>query len=308
MPVALPLLMLLHCSWWGLCRIGVFVVYHMQYVAVDQWGQAGLVMVVVATAFLVTFPLQSRIGAQLVHQLCQLPAQLKVFSINEAECSCCSQGHLHPETGAAVPCDRELVYRALEQTHGQPGDSLEECLKAFSTAVRTELGQRILRAWGSGALPLRSFVFMTFSMNFPFLLSTLPHIASQVSSHSSIGTIVAISLQNLLGWASSMPCMLFYLWFCNWAWSHGRHPTWPVLFEVASMLSVMAGITLIWLVLAIPLQLQLPFCLLGSVVFPIVMAAGFYLLRQASLGPVWEAVEGSRKDGQGWDEASCFSI
>merc|ERR1719330_77507 len=43
----------------------------------------------------------------------QLPQQLGSFSIHDSECFCCACNHVHPETGAEVPCDRELVYAQL---------------------------------------------------------------------------------------------------------------------------------------------------------------------------------------------------
>ncbi|CAK0851646.1 unnamed protein product [Prorocentrum cordatum] len=35
--------------------------------------------------------------------------QLVTFSLEHAECFCCSNGHRHPETHDAIPCDRELI-------------------------------------------------------------------------------------------------------------------------------------------------------------------------------------------------------
>lgn len=52
-------------------------------------------------------------GICLIQDLKDLARQLQVFSAEKAECFCCSCGHVHPETGSVLPCDRDLVLRTM---------------------------------------------------------------------------------------------------------------------------------------------------------------------------------------------------
>jgi len=42
-----------------------------------------------------------------------LPQQLASFSMSKAQCFCCSNNHLVPQTGQHIECDRELIYHTL---------------------------------------------------------------------------------------------------------------------------------------------------------------------------------------------------
>eukprot|EP00929_Paragymnodinium_shiwhaense_P021310 TRINITY_DN13933_c0_g1_i2.p1 TRINITY_DN13933_c0_g1~~TRINITY_DN13933_c0_g1_i2.p1 ORF type:complete len:606 (+),score=54.03 TRINITY_DN13933_c0_g1_i2:183-2000(+) len=70
----------------------------------------------------------------------RLSVDLAIFSILDAECLCCSCGHEHPETGAALPCDRRLVYRTLKSWHPstEPNGASEHVfLSAFDREIRS---------------------------------------------------------------------------------------------------------------------------------------------------------------------------
>ena len=48
--------------------------------------------------------------------------QLQTFQVREAKCFCCSNNHHHPQTGAELICDRELVYEGLKDLYSaKPG-------------------------------------------------------------------------------------------------------------------------------------------------------------------------------------------
>ena len=48
--------------------------------------------------------------------------QLQTFKVREAKCFCCSNNHHHPQTGAELICDRELVYESLKDLYSaKPG-------------------------------------------------------------------------------------------------------------------------------------------------------------------------------------------
>ena len=43
----------------------------------------------------------------------------------DATCFCCSTGHAHPQTGAPIPCDRQLVFKLLHKWYGRDEDGAE---------------------------------------------------------------------------------------------------------------------------------------------------------------------------------------
>lgn len=49
----------------------------------------------------------------LARDLEQLPAQIRRFSVREADCFCCQNAHVHPGNGMPMPCDRVLVFRTI---------------------------------------------------------------------------------------------------------------------------------------------------------------------------------------------------
>ena len=61
---------------------------------------------------------------QIVHELQQLPEQFSKFSVGDADCFCCHNMHMHPETGENLQCDRQLVYQTMKEwftDEGQDG-------------------------------------------------------------------------------------------------------------------------------------------------------------------------------------------
>eukprot|EP00929_Paragymnodinium_shiwhaense_P028911 TRINITY_DN16681_c0_g1_i1.p1 TRINITY_DN16681_c0_g1~~TRINITY_DN16681_c0_g1_i1.p1 ORF type:complete len:786 (-),score=111.11 TRINITY_DN16681_c0_g1_i1:470-2827(-) len=51
----------------------------------------------------------------LQRQVKQLPQQIDNFNVRDTLCFCCTNDHIHPQTGATLPCDRKLVYRTLRK-------------------------------------------------------------------------------------------------------------------------------------------------------------------------------------------------
>eukprot|EP00929_Paragymnodinium_shiwhaense_P072328 TRINITY_DN36713_c1_g2_i2.p1 TRINITY_DN36713_c1_g2~~TRINITY_DN36713_c1_g2_i2.p1 ORF type:complete len:431 (+),score=28.66 TRINITY_DN36713_c1_g2_i2:292-1584(+) len=95
------------------------------------------IALVVVMGAVCTYRLQS-----LQLELTRLCEHLAAFSMLDAECFCCSNGHEHPATHAKLPCDRRLVYRTLKSWH--PKEDMEQVadnafISAFDTKVRTFL-------------------------------------------------------------------------------------------------------------------------------------------------------------------------
>eukprot|EP00435_Cladocopium_sp_Y103_P072456 s40_g40.t1 len=68
-------------------------------------------------------------------RLYQLPRQLQDFRVQDAQCFCCSNGHQHPETGRELPCDRRLVFSALEKWFGQEDDDDDDWMERFNGSL-----------------------------------------------------------------------------------------------------------------------------------------------------------------------------
>eukprot|EP00929_Paragymnodinium_shiwhaense_P039298 TRINITY_DN20665_c1_g1_i2.p1 TRINITY_DN20665_c1_g1~~TRINITY_DN20665_c1_g1_i2.p1 ORF type:complete len:267 (-),score=36.18 TRINITY_DN20665_c1_g1_i2:427-1116(-) len=69
---------------------------------------------------------------------------LDSFSIKTSQCFCCSNGHMNPDNGDDLPCDRQLVLRTLAawyQADGTAGEDLNEwqACEYFDNFVRENL-------------------------------------------------------------------------------------------------------------------------------------------------------------------------
>jgi len=64
--------------------------------------------------------------------------QISRFSIRSSACFCCTNQHVHPDTGLVMPCDRELVYASIQHWHvcEQGGGDEDEALDSFDKRIR----------------------------------------------------------------------------------------------------------------------------------------------------------------------------
>mmetsp|Transcript_98228 Transcript_98228/g.305459 ORF Transcript_98228/g.305459 Transcript_98228/m.305459 type:complete len:541 (+) Transcript_98228:90-1712(+) len=111
--------------------------------------RTGGVLVFQASA-LIHFPLYclcSRIFVRYINNLNALKYQLAKFSVSDAKCFCCENAHKHPDTGATLPCDREVVNASIEYWMG---------LDTFDKMVRGEFKLFVKKTLGGWAkLPYR---------------------------------------------------------------------------------------------------------------------------------------------------------
>ncbi|CAE7404104.1 unnamed protein product [Symbiodinium natans] len=276
-PVTLPLLLLIHYAWWCLHSMALHVMWHS--VLGTEGSRAMFAGVVLTAAFVISFPLQSRAGIHLHQNLSMLKEQLGQFNIHRTECSCCSLGHKHPHTGAALPCDRKLVYRTLLHWHGKHGFSTDQCLDRFSQTVRSQLGDSILRAWGSCAVPLDFFAYTVLSVRSPFLFETIPDLTKELSQNNMDGLQALIcGIRHLLGWASAVPVMLFYLWMCMQLWGRGAHPRWPAVAEAFWMSVTTIALAVLSGVVGLPLLWQDPYSLFAAIPFVLLTGISLWLI------------------------------
>ncbi|CAK9007589.1 Uncharacterized protein SCF082_LOCUS9517 [Durusdinium trenchii] len=111
-------------------------------------------------------------GMELIRDLRDLSKQLQDFSVDRAECFCCSNKHIHPTTGQALPCDRELVVETLGGWFGST--------RAFEWLVRERLTQNVensIRAVLTAQYPL----YVAVASTSPLLILKICEIAEEDS-------------------------------------------------------------------------------------------------------------------------------
>jgi len=100
---------------------------------------------------------------RIIKEMHGLPAQIEAFSVKKAACFCCTNNHIDPGTGEAMPCDRELVYEALRRWfplydgHDTMSDEEidEYSFNIFDEYVHKEIGPRMLANTGPFKLRYR---------------------------------------------------------------------------------------------------------------------------------------------------------
>eukprot|EP00929_Paragymnodinium_shiwhaense_P041171 TRINITY_DN21397_c0_g2_i1.p1 TRINITY_DN21397_c0_g2~~TRINITY_DN21397_c0_g2_i1.p1 ORF type:complete len:672 (-),score=58.23 TRINITY_DN21397_c0_g2_i1:100-2115(-) len=95
-----------------------------------------------------------------------LRQELEDFEIQRASCFCCSNNHLHPETGMRLMCDRKMVYNTLQDWIGSTGtgEGEDDFLTIFNAEVRTTLKSYVTETLPERHLFFRysDFIFMSF--------------------------------------------------------------------------------------------------------------------------------------------------
>lgn len=116
-PVKLCLLMLLMSVSWQCLAAGYYIAYR----EVDSGFRITSITdrIIFQSMTVLILPFQNYIALELMTEIEDLPRQMKSFSIRAAGC-CCSSSHL-TEAGKSIPCDRKLVFEALELWYGKLG-------------------------------------------------------------------------------------------------------------------------------------------------------------------------------------------
>ncbi|CAE7466998.1 unnamed protein product [Symbiodinium microadriaticum] len=114
-------------------------------------------------------------SVRMAKQLQHVPEQLKTFEVQNAACFCCANDHKHPDTGAEIPCDRELVYRKLEDWYGRPTDIGDEHLRRFNSLVHHRLGRSVLRQMPH-AVPTAPLIKMLSAATMPWFADAIERI------------------------------------------------------------------------------------------------------------------------------------
>lgn len=100
--------------------------------------------------------------AQMKHaaNLANLERQVSSYSIRHADCYCCSNSHVHPDTGACLPCDRELVCTSIAHWYGGAGDR-DQGLANFDQLVRSMCAGCITDRLGMCGIPYKWVLCVT---------------------------------------------------------------------------------------------------------------------------------------------------
>ena len=115
---------------WLLCYLQVTTIFTTALVAqrvdtIFDWravtGRLALGTVILVQV-LVLYPAYFYIMNSMLWDLDQLPRVFRDFRLKSAECSCCSSGHQNPVTLEELPCDRQLIYEALQHWSGECDD------------------------------------------------------------------------------------------------------------------------------------------------------------------------------------------
>lgn len=147
-PVALPMLTVYLC-------VGMIIFVEVNHFSLGYGNAAWkFCRPLLLCALVLILPV--RFMSCFVRDLQVLPEQLAHFSIRKTRCFCCDHEHKHPVTWTEIQCDRQLVYRTLEDWYRQDThdtDLGKRCLDTFDHKVQCDLAQWVLREVGDGRVP-----------------------------------------------------------------------------------------------------------------------------------------------------------
>eukprot|EP00929_Paragymnodinium_shiwhaense_P020081 TRINITY_DN13503_c0_g1_i1.p1 TRINITY_DN13503_c0_g1~~TRINITY_DN13503_c0_g1_i1.p1 ORF type:complete len:564 (-),score=74.58 TRINITY_DN13503_c0_g1_i1:384-2075(-) len=117
---------------------------------------------------------------QMLH-VAELRQQLEEFRMQQTSCFCCSNNHVHPESGAPLACDREMVYSTLKRWSDCEEDieDVEAHLSNFNEEVRTSLRRYVTSSLPEHRLFLRYIDLVHIA--FPYFWFTIDYVLYRVS-------------------------------------------------------------------------------------------------------------------------------
>ena len=163
------------------------------------------------------------LGLGLIDDLDQLPQQLKSFQIQACQCFCCNNSHKHPETGAEMICDRQLVYESLASLYTRQSEHGSDPLDCFNRRVREKLRPRILRKLRLN-FGLRYMASLVWVSNLPELSLIIWDISRGPEVPMSGLDYAAWCARLLLHWAHLFVLMALSLTFSRHLWKLRKLP------------------------------------------------------------------------------------
>lgn len=146
-------------------------------------------------------PLYNYHGLEIFADIETLPNQLQQFRLQQAECTCCSTGHRHPDTGERIECDRQLVLSTLQRWHsesqelGDPTGS-DAFLESFNSMVQSQLS--LHGNVGGDMLLLPDYAIFALGANAPWMISKIPVIVNGPSEPLAGLALFSWTLKQLL--------------------------------------------------------------------------------------------------------------
>ncbi|CAE7230469.1 unnamed protein product [Symbiodinium natans] len=201
MPVKLALLLCVNTAKWFIMAIGYHIITDASDHEKSSWTRTLVVAgpcVLLAGSML---PWTYYVGIGMMEDLSLMPAQLASFRIQDTRSACCSQEHLHPESGGTIPCDRELVFATLHSWLGRSGDSGDRYLDDFNGLVRERLAPSVLKTVGGDNLPVGYTLYMAASCHVPFISSYIAELAKGPPNNYSGGDAVVWAVRIFVDWA-----------------------------------------------------------------------------------------------------------
>eukprot|EP00931_Biecheleriopsis_adriatica_P043538 TRINITY_DN24893_c0_g1_i1.p1 TRINITY_DN24893_c0_g1~~TRINITY_DN24893_c0_g1_i1.p1 ORF type:complete len:636 (-),score=90.99 TRINITY_DN24893_c0_g1_i1:210-2006(-) len=103
------------------------------------WGVAGIAHYIFTVLFGFWFFHFSR---KFARDYLKMQSQIQSFDPEEADCFCCTVGHKMPDTGEAIPCDREVINESIEYWYtGGLVEFKENVRKTLHSTVHSKVGQ-----------------------------------------------------------------------------------------------------------------------------------------------------------------------
>ncbi|CAE7642041.1 RE2 [Symbiodinium sp. CCMP2456] len=186
----------------------------------EAWNHALFLtaMMLLLTSFVLPFVFY--LGMVLVADLQEIPRQLAVFRLEDAECFCCSNNHRHPHNGSRLPCDRQLVYNTLKQWYDEV-ESEADHLETFSRMVRDELAPSIALLVGGLTLPFHYAVFTVGASNLPYLADHVALLFGTVRAGVSSYSLFVGTLRQAVDWGTVPLASMLAVWISPPLWKAG---------------------------------------------------------------------------------------
>jgi len=122
---------------------------YMAWYAMDHASALRVVLALLALAMLPLAPCAMDLRGFNRERL-SLKAQLANFQVRETKCFCCTNDHVHPETGGTLMCDRKHVFDSIANWYGR-GDQ-EVGLDKFDERIRGEFKEDLHRTLGKSCM------------------------------------------------------------------------------------------------------------------------------------------------------------
>ncbi|CAE7643322.1 unnamed protein product [Symbiodinium necroappetens] len=178
---------------------------------------------ITSIAFLLPAVLCLHAGIGVAGSMGELENQLRAFRIQNCRCFCCSVDHIHPETKAPLPCDRELILEAVKKWYFEDISSPQEKAsdephwEKFNQTAQQELLPLVLDSVGTG-LCMSYFSALVCAASLPTLVFWLPTVYIEGAHYFEGSHLMVWWVRCCVHWAifplGSLWYFQVYWWLC----------------------------------------------------------------------------------------------